>query len=139
MIVLVKNHAGCYAVKSFGMFLKIFIKKMNGDRFFSQNIFSYFWNTEAALIVRPFFAISFLHFCIDENAFISVITRIIIFFIFFKIIDNLDTIHYKQTNVFIYLWGGQTHAFTIVHSFPHIFNQFLQTWITRRNIHAYFS
>ena len=65
-----------------------------------------------------------IYFRINKYTFISLITRVRIFFILFKVFNYLDAVHDKQTDVFVNLRSRQTNAPAIVHGFPHILNQF---------------
>ena len=69
MVVFMQNNPGSKTIEFFYMGFKIFVKVFNNNRFVTYNILSYFWNTEAALVIRPRLTFLFYNMGIDKNAF----------------------------------------------------------------------
>src|SRR6266487_4738177 len=103
MIVFMQNNPCGNPTKGFYMGLKIFIHEIKCYFFLSKNIFPYFWDTEATFIIGPVFAINSNKVCIDKDPFITMITRIILFFFLIKIVNYLHTVNHEQPDITVYL------------------------------------
>ena len=81
------------AIKCFGMRFKMLIYIIKCYHFAADNIFPYFRDAQAALIITPFFAIKFGNMRINKNAFKPRFIRIQAFLIIFLVFKNLLTVH----------------------------------------------
>src|SRR6185437_845367 len=139
MIIFMKNDPRCNANKRSGMLDKFFIKKMNGYTLFPENILSYFWYAQAALVISPIVTFGFFNLRVYKNTFVAIIAGVIICFFLIKVFNYLHAVHYKKANILVDLRRGQTDALAIIHRFPHIVYKLLQTGIFRSYVYTDFS
>src|SRR6476659_215940 len=93
----------------FNMWLKILVNKPQGNILIARNILPDLRNTQATLIIRPFFTVDLFNMSINEYLLYTWLVREFVFFIRFQVIEDLLAVHNEKPDILVYLWSGQTN------------------------------